>query len=248
LGVWGSGLFSDDLDCDVRNEYRDLVAAGATGEEATRLLLESWEDILDDPDASPVFWLALAVTQWKIGRLEESVKAKALEIIEIGADLKRWEGDPSWLKRRIKVLDQARDQINSPQRLPFKLKKTYVNASPFQTGDAFTYQLNSGNLLLFRVVDVHSDRGGTAPVVEICDWIGSKPPSRREIQAIHARPPARSWQGGLLLLFRKKESDFPAHRVQIIGQNFKVERSKRTAVVIFWPALDQMLVDLYGIE
>lgn len=35
LGVWGPGIFSDDLACDLRDEYRELVADGLSGEEAT---------------------------------------------------------------------------------------------------------------------------------------------------------------------------------------------------------------------
>lgn len=247
MGVLGPGLFSDDIACDVRDEYRGLIAAGASGEEATTLLLESWQEVLDVPDAGPVFWLALAVTQWKIGRLQTSIRDKALEIIASGADLQRWEDDPGLLRKRIRVLEKVRNQITSPQRAPVKLRRPYINVSPFQIGDAFTYQLASGNLLLFRVVDIHSDRGGTAPVVEVCDWIGSETPTHREIQRLRPRTPARSWQAGLFLLFCRKDSDFPASRVHLIGQNVKVNRGKRTAAVIFWPYLDQALVDFYGI-
>jgi len=248
MGTWGTGLFSDDTACDVRDEYRDLIAAGASGEEATTLLLDSWKEILDDPDAGPVFWLALAVTQWKIGRLEESVKDKALVIIASGADLKRWEVDPKLLRKRVRVLDKIKEQITSPQREPLKIRRPYVNVSPFQVGDAFTYQLASGNLLLFRVVDLHSDRGGTAPIVEICDWLGLEPPSRWKAQKLRARIPTQPWQAELFLLYMRIDKDYPAQRVKLIGRNYMVKRRKRSAAAIPWTYLDQALADFYGIQ
>ena len=70
-GGWWS--FPDDTTSDVRDGFRDLIGEALSTEQA--------------------FWLGLAVTQWKCGRLLERVKEKALEIIDTGADLKRWSGD-----------------------------------------------------------------------------------------------------------------------------------------------------------
>jgi hypothetical protein len=72
MGAWGTGVFNDDLALDLKEEYQDLVAEGLSGPEATRLLMESWERELDDPDVAMVFWLSLAATQWQVGRLEEA--------------------------------------------------------------------------------------------------------------------------------------------------------------------------------
>ena len=63
MGAWGTALFSDDTACDVRDSYIDLVGDGLSGPEATKGLLREWSASLNDPDESPVFWLALAATQ-----------------------------------------------------------------------------------------------------------------------------------------------------------------------------------------
>jgi hypothetical protein len=47
------------------------------------------KELLEDPDDSCVFWLSLALTQWKLGRLINEVKEDALKIIDEGTDLKR---------------------------------------------------------------------------------------------------------------------------------------------------------------
>jgi hypothetical protein len=48
--------------------------------------------------------------QWKCGRLLERVKNKALDIIDTGADLKRWSGDA----RRRAVLEKTRVVASTP--------------------------------------------------------------------------------------------------------------------------------------
>ena len=71
MGAWETAVFSDDTACDVRDNYVDLIGDGLSGVEATKKLLREWTGSLDDPDEGPVFWLALAATQWKNGRLED---------------------------------------------------------------------------------------------------------------------------------------------------------------------------------
>src|SRR5215469_10167451 len=82
MGAWGTAVFSDDTACDVRDNYVDLIGDGLSGVEATKKLLREWAGSLDDPDEGPVFWLALAATQWKNGRLEDLVQQRALNIID----------------------------------------------------------------------------------------------------------------------------------------------------------------------
>src|SRR5690348_13952889 len=106
MGVWSTAIFGDDTAGDVRDAYRELVANGLSGPQATDQLLREWREIIDDEDDGPVFWLALAATQWACGRLEERVKDKAVEIIDNGSSLSRWSeaGDSKMLKQRQAVL------------------------------------------------------------------------------------------------------------------------------------------------
>jgi len=48
MGVWGTGIFSEDIACDIREAYRELVGEGLTGQQATDALLEEWREDLDD--------------------------------------------------------------------------------------------------------------------------------------------------------------------------------------------------------
>jgi hypothetical protein len=116
MGAWGPALFSDDIACDVRDEYRALIEDGLRDDDATRQVLQSHADVLDDPDDGPVVWLALAVCQSRIGRLDPAVAERALQVISSGEGMSRWrEQCPATEAKRTAALARARGQITGPQ-------------------------------------------------------------------------------------------------------------------------------------
>ena len=172
MGTWGTAIFSDDFAADVRAEWRRLVGDGATGPDATRQLILQHSDALADPDESPVFWLALAVTQHRAGRAESGVIERALSIIDSKQGLDRWSTDDKLLQQRIRVLQKVREELVAPPRAATRIAKQFVNSSDWIIGETIAYTLLSGRKTLFRVLRFHSDMGGTSPIVEILDWTG----------------------------------------------------------------------------
>jgi hypothetical protein len=167
VGVWGTALFSDDTAADTRDAFTDFVADGLTPEEATERLIAESSDILADEGDAGVFWLALAATQWKLGRLIDSVRDRALEIISSGADLRRWQQSPkAEMKRRKKHLSKLRDQLLSPQPKPKKLRPGVKSSTEFQAGDVAAFRLDERIAIRFCVLHLWSDRGGT--YADIC--------------------------------------------------------------------------------
>ena len=114
MGVWGPSLFSDDVACDVRDYYRELLEDGVEDGAATGQTVEKFRSYLDDSDG--VALLALAVTQSKLGRLDSAIRDRALAVLDRGADLEAWEHDnPKLVPRRRAVLEKARAQLTGPQ-------------------------------------------------------------------------------------------------------------------------------------
>jgi hypothetical protein len=187
MGTWGTGIFDDDLALDLKDDYRELVADGLSGPEATRLVTARWEPDLADPDVEPVFWLSLAATQWQVGRLEDSVKAKALEIIDSGADLVRWQDDPWTLKRRRQVLVKLRQQLELPPSPPKKIRKTYKSTCEWEVGEIIAYRLGSGRLTLLRILGLNQDKGGVSPIVDFLDCVGEVLPPAATLENLPAR-------------------------------------------------------------
>src|SRR5579863_2979263 len=187
MGVWGAAVFSDDNAADLRADYRMMIGDGLSGPEATNRLLQQWMPSSEkDPDMAALFWLALAVTQWKCGRLEDRVKEQAIRVIENGSALRPWQGSPLERKRAA-VLESAKRQLESPQPPLRKIAKVFRSTCDWEAGELIGYQLLSGLFVVFQVIDHHRDAGGVAPNCEIFDWQGPELPSPSIIEGIPMR-------------------------------------------------------------
>ena len=146
MASWGPKLYQDDIAEDVRDYYKDQLKRGKTNEQVTGELLEEYEDILSDEEETPIFWFALADSQWEYGRLLPYVKEKALEYLKSGTDLIRWKNEAVNLKEyqtREKVLRDLEFKLKSPQPLPKKVSQYRLYQCEWKIGDIFAYQLES---------------------------------------------------------------------------------------------------------
>ncbi len=227
MGTWGTGLFSDDLASDVRDRYRELAGELDSGSAATKQLVREYADDLNDQDTESVFWLALADTQWRCGRLEDSVKQRALRVIDSDQDLTRWQEDQKLRVRRRSVLEKLRHRLESQQPAKKKLPKPFFDRCDWDVGEIISYERKSGKLVLLRVIGVyHGDdawtkKGEMSPIIEILDWTGKELPSIAQIQRMGIRPDT-SEGFKRAVLFRMSERDTKLKRFARL--EIKVER------------------------
>ena len=143
MGAWGANLYQDDVALDVKDEYKDNLRRGKTNEEAMQEIIDKYQELLEDEEDRGVFWLALADTQWNLGRLDEQVKKQALEIIELGIDLKRWESNEKLYNKRKEILEKLKEKLLSPQPEEKRMPKYRTYKCEWENGDVFAYQLKS---------------------------------------------------------------------------------------------------------
>ncbi|RKN18958.1 hypothetical protein D7147_16285 [Micromonospora musae] len=184
MGAWGPGLFSDDTACDVRDEYREMLEDGLDDDEATQWMLDAYADALDDPDEATSVWLALAVTQSKLGRLDPRVRERAVAAIDKGADLARWSETPRLAAKRRDVLDKARAQLTGPQPQREKVRPPSRHVTDLQPGDVLSYRAVNGNLVLLRVAHIDDERHSVAPVLVALDFTGTRMPPQPELDSL----------------------------------------------------------------
>ena len=245
MGTWGTGLYSDDTACDVRNTYLRHIGDGISGSNATDELISTYGTVLEDPDEAATFWLALADTQWRSGRLEERVKSKALATIDTGADLARWGTDKAALRRRSLILEKLRAQLSSPQPAQKRVRKRFLDHCDWQAGELISYRLLSGRLTLLRVVSIETSEGGSSPVCEVLDWAGAEIPSRKQL----AKLPLRKGKDETIPIWigRLKESDLPKGRVVPLGMTLPPAQDALPCEVVGWNRLDEVLEDRFGL-
>src|SRR5688572_5616120 len=179
-------ILADDIPDRVQADYRQLLAQGLREREATSQLAERWKKLLTTKSLKEEFSLALAGTQWRMGRLETSVKKVALAIIDriVKAKPKRAE-DEAALHRR-QALVSLRQILTSPPPAKKEIrvaKAPSSDADPWPVGSLFAYKLLSGRYVVFHVVACLGDKSaGFWPVFALLDWIGSELPRQSELE------------------------------------------------------------------
>ena len=189
MGAWGTAVFSDDLAADVRGEWRELLLAGADPGEATARIKQSFTEALEDPDEGVVFWLAFAAAQMETGRLADNVRDRALEIIDRGGDIARWEAeDPSLARQRQRALESLATKLRGPQPKPKRLRRARPLGVEFELGDVVLVRGADGSRRALAVVvdqeeSYPPDR--REPVVELLAWGGEgEIPSDRQLHEV----------------------------------------------------------------
>ena len=166
MGAWGTGLYQDDTAIDIRDTIKNELKLGKSLSTIISQLKSSYEiGEYENNDEEPVFWCALADTLWKLGRLDNETKNIALNWIEKGGDIKRWEYEDSKLAyKRKQVFLKLKDKLISPQPSEKKISKQRFYICPWNLGDVFAMKLNGkiseekgllGTYLLFQVADKH---------------------------------------------------------------------------------------------
>ncbi|PXX93824.1 hypothetical protein DIT71_03230 [Marinobacter vulgaris] len=249
MGTWGPAIFSDDTASDIRGDYKDFLGDGLSPSDATDRILLEWKDSIDDSDEQSVVWLALAVIQWKLGRLEERIKEKAIEVINSGCDLDRWDGKDKE-KRKI-VLEKVKVQLESPQPVAKKVPKRFRDHCEWEVGEIISYTTLSQENILFRVIGYHEDKGGKGPVCELLNWKGKVIPGKFKLRFLGIKKkeyPQGNYTLSQFLIGRTSEKELPKCRVRQVGMHLKPSQKVGGFTVFLWKHLDKELEEFFGIN
>lgn len=188
MGAWGTSLYANDAASDLRGDYIHKLRQGKSNQKAVRELMEAYQAILGDMEEEPLFWFALADTQWNYGRLLPEVKRKALFFLEQEQELNRWRESgarqtAAWEKTRQRL----REKLLSPQPPEKKVSRYRLYQCSWQLGDVYAYRLTggyavetgfAGQYVVFRKVSEDTWwPGHVIPVVQVYQWIGSEIPA-----------------------------------------------------------------------
>ncbi len=173
MGYWGTGLYQNDTAEDVRDSYVTRLKKGEDSAQITASLMQEFD--LEDEEDGPVFWMALADTQWNWGRLEPAVREKALQALASG-EILEWE-TAAQKRARQKVLQKLEQKLNTPQPDMRPIRQSRMYVCPWQIGDVFAlplcseaadaYGLKGEYLLLRKVSEARWHPGHVCPVVHI---------------------------------------------------------------------------------
>lgn len=246
MGTWGTALFSDDLAADLRGEFRDLIGEGLTAEAAINRLKTEFKASLRDPDEESVFWLALADTGWRLGRLDHDVLQNALRVIDSGQDLARWE-DTADRKKREQVLIKLRTKLLTPPPTAKPVARRIKSANEWQIGEVIAFRLLSERWVLLRVIGHNEDRGGKSAVCELLNWIGESTDSLRSVDHLSIRKEAGP-RGTSQFLFQEPRIKRDQPRVVRTGIVSKPAQRCGSYTAFVWPFVDRLFREVFELE
>lgn len=178
MGTWGYGLYSDDVTRDVKGIYVDKLRRGKSGMQASKEMIAEFKWALDDEDDAPLFWFAMADTQWNYGRLQNEVKTQALYYLNDIKNLQRWEFEnPKMFYKRKEVLNSLYKKLMTQQPPEKKVSLYHLYYCQWKIGDIYSYQLDGEDakkrgidgchLLFYKVAESTWWPGHVIPVVYI---------------------------------------------------------------------------------
>ena len=116
MGAWGTGLYSNDLACDIRSDYREMLVCHYTHEEAVQRILRDHQLSKDDPEDA-AGWFALADCAWKYGHLDDELKAFVMSLIDRNTEEELWISPKNKEKRRAELLKLYMKIQNPPEKV-----------------------------------------------------------------------------------------------------------------------------------
>lgn len=198
MGIWGYSLYSNDTACDVRDVYKKSLVECENNIDAYKKTYDACKDYVGS-DEEPLFWYALAETQWRLGRLMPEVKQNALFWIKQNGGCLIWEDDVNYCEKWISTLERLRILLESPMPPEKKvLKQVEVETNPWNVGDVYAYQFRSerskeigayGKYILFqKIADQKWYENSLFSRIQIFDKLFDNVPSIEVINDIKVLP------------------------------------------------------------
>lgn len=263
MGVWNSGLFSNDTTCDVKDSYIHFLKQQLSNEEAYQKTLEEYKELIGT-DEEPLFWYALADTQWNLGRLMPNVKNTALDFIGKKGGVSIWKESHKNVSGWKNTLQRLKEKVESPMP-PEKIIKKPIEfvRNPWNTGDVYAYQFHSekfnkygliGKYILFQKignVEYYDDFVFSA--IQVFDRIFDFVPTLDVIEGIRILPlvnppgvdgapystedyiPSFEWYLKSTMIYEKK-IHYPKKYMTFIGNKYvpEMEYEGNTLTDFFW--------------
>ncbi len=252
-------VLADDIPQRVQAEYRQLLAQGLRERQATSRLTQGWQKALTNKPLREEFLLALAGTQWQLGRLEPAVKKQALAIIDrvVKSPPKKKPIEDEAAAQRRQALASLRGILTSPQPARKAIRQSKApssDAEAWPVGEVFAYKLLSGRYVLFHVVACLGDKAtGFWPVFAVLDWIGSDPPPAATVHTLPLKPDPHSASESVWMVsaIKRHPSDFSPERIDWlhIDRQPHARNIDRGFAITYWKEkLDEKLRFDFGWE
>ena len=146
MGTWNTSVTGNDTAKDLYIEYTDAFYKFDVEEALRRIDNYIRTEMFDESDEEEWcnYIYSLADFMWKKGILTDSIRNKAVEMIDSGFGLELWqEAGQKTLDSRKKKLAEFKEKLLSPQPPKKKIKPNVQTERIFDDGDIIAVQLQT---------------------------------------------------------------------------------------------------------
>ncbi|MBE5767312.1 MAG: hypothetical protein E7335_09150 [Clostridiales bacterium] len=146
MGTWNNGIEANDTAMDLQTEYAAAFFRYDVEEALEKIDSYVRREMFDESDAAEWcnYIYSLADFMWKKGILTDSVRNKAVEMIDGEFGLDAWaEAGQKALENRKKKLGEFREKLLSPQPPKKKIKPNVQTERIFADGDIVAVRLQT---------------------------------------------------------------------------------------------------------
>ena len=144
MAIDGVKIIDSDDGHDIYNAIVERYKDGVSVDTIISEILSEKQNFCTDEFYTEIYWTAVAYSLWKIGRLPDNVKEKALDIIAQGPHEFWLEIDGKAPEQRQKVLDKLAVQLQSENSKPIKVRKSKTKREPhFKVGDVLAVKFET---------------------------------------------------------------------------------------------------------
>jgi hypothetical protein len=176
MGCWGPGITANDTVSDVRDFMLDRLKEGVSLADASSRAITHFRFLQDDPQDAPLLWQAIALIQWKYGKVNAAVLARVRHDIESERGLEIWSDNPKDLAKRKRALEKFLNklQLANPKPLP---PKTILRRAPFEEGDCLAVRTKDDRYTAALVLSVNNRNPEYGKnLVAGLDYLDEEPP------------------------------------------------------------------------
>lgn len=184
MGFWSTRLYGNDVTADVKDTYMNCLEYNSDDADAMAEFMEEMKEYFST-DEECLVWYALADTQWKLGRLTDDVKNRAMQSIANDASVEFFEGKSKEKWRA--TLEKLNLQLQQPMK-PYKRIRNLRDevAEVWEIGDIYAYQFHTEEakkngiygkyILMQKVADVEGERQKVFPAMVFFDKLYDEVP------------------------------------------------------------------------
>lgn len=266
MGTWGPGLYSNDISEDVKVTYMDQLRRGKSNEEIIETIIKEYAKEIEDEEDAINFWLALADTQWKVGRLLPLVKEQALKYLESPRCIDKWIGTKELNKRKT-VIVKLRNQLNSPTPPEKRIPQYRLYTCEWEIGDVFAYKFSEDyakdkgyygkSIVFLKVAEDTVHPGHIVPVVYLYKQIFDEDPSIDHLKDAEYMPQFYSPEAYQknkslrvcykLILYSSSPKNIPTDRLKFLGKITSVNHptnQDQLPSFKYWKDLEKYIINL----